>query len=183
MEFTANSDPHVAAQGGTSSLVYVRAGATYPMNGSFSQPFATLAAARAALTGTNGVIVIQGDGGPLMGLGNSNLSLSAGITIKGTNNARIDLNYSARWAYIYANGSSPLIMEDVTIENGFSSDGGAVSFGTSNAIFRRCRFLNNSASDDGGAIYCGSHGQTTLPTIRPMTKGALFGWTVIGILL
>jgi predicted outer membrane repeat protein len=55
---------------------------------------------------------------------------------------------------IMTGSSARVKIERIRLINGYSSDGGAMSFGTSSKIVvgKGCHFLNNTASNSGGAI-------------------------------
>jgi parallel beta-helix repeat protein len=116
--------------------------------------YSTIQAAVNAVTVDHFTILVAD--GEYIGPGNTNIDFQGKIiTLRSENgpaNCIINCQNSHR-AFIFDNSeSSEVILGGFTIRNGYAVDGGAIYCDSSPTIIY-CIFENNSASDDGGAIF------------------------------
>ncbi len=125
---------------------------------------------------TAGDIVIL-DNGTFSGSENRNIHLESNLDVviqsrNGPQNTTIDLQNSGR-AFNF-HGENSAVLDGLTIINGSSTNGGALYVNGSAGVLpviSNCRFRNNYASGDGGAIYID---MTVVMSSRVVIRSCIF---------
>lgn len=134
------------------------------------------AAINAAVNGDEVVIAP----GTYTGAGNRDINpLGKAITIRSSDGADVTIidcegsEGSARRGFNITSGASALVIEGLTIRNGWASDGGGIRiFGSASPAIRECVFENCTATSSGGGLYVFGTGSPTIQSCSFVQNGA-----------
>ena len=99
--------------------------------------------------------------------GINGISIGKSITINGNG---YTLDASSRSSIFNILGNSHVILKNLTFANGYGDDGGAINVGAGSSIeLIDCIFLNNTATNNGGAVFINSDSLTSDSLIKSST--------------
>ncbi|WP_295112191.1 Ig-like domain repeat protein [uncultured Methanobrevibacter sp.] len=99
--------------------------------------------------------------------GINGISIGKSITINGNG---YTLDASSRSSIFNILGNSHVILKNLTFVNGYGDDGGAINVGAGSSIeLIDCIFLNNTATNNGGAVFINSDSLTSDSLIKSST--------------
>ncbi len=123
--------------------------------------------------GPGGTVLVAA--GTYSGAGNTGIDMrgfSATVSGAGVGATVIDCASSSRAFTLSSPDDSLAVIENLTVQNGSATLGGAISISAASPTIRDCAF-ESCAADDGGAIYAAS---TATPTIQDCTFTSNTAW-------
>ena len=145
--------------GDDASDIYVSVGGNDSNAGTSSSPYATVGKA-IEVSGNSSIIhlgegTFTGENNSALTVDKQNMANNGTITIigAGIDKTIIDLNGAQ---FLNVNSGTSMALVNLTIINGFASNGGAV-YSQGNVSIDSVKFVNNSASTRGGALYLSNY--------------------------
>lgn len=114
--------------------------------------------------------------GAILILTQGDIEIAAGkgtVTVNGGDN--ITLDETGSWSFFQCDDGSHSVIENMTLEDGYSEFGGAI-FNNGSLCVENCNFQGNNAVVSGGAIYNG--GKLTVANSQFYENGANYGGAI-----